>query len=360
MSIFKRFDVDDIVAGNPTEVTVGLWSGDTGSLTSFYTSSTQASASLSGQYYWDVYQSDPNSPSSLPIPEVQYAIAYGHRLGRGAPDLSDDDNATLSTQAIYSQYRNILLDPSDTQFTFGTINSDHIYVINVARARLKEKLDPGNWMLTLSGSNGAFTFIDDSGQTLEPTMGKAGNVFAVVSGNLTGPSGSTIAVSSSAFGDFGLFYPSVGIIILNPTAIADTVGFISGSSTFYNTTTNVPFAPVTASVSSSAAHQYNHAGLYRSIKLGQDFQARSAETISSTNYFIRIRNKDFNYSNNPTFFDETNGNLIFNSFIKDPRVYITTIGLYNDQNELLAVAKLSRPTQKSFDRELLIRATLSW
>jgi hypothetical protein len=56
MSIYKRFDEDDIVPGNPTEVTVGLWSGDTGSLSAFFTSSIQASSSLSGQYYWDVYQ----------------------------------------------------------------------------------------------------------------------------------------------------------------------------------------------------------------------------------------------------------------------------------------------------------------
>jgi hypothetical protein len=94
--------------------------------------------------------------------------------------------------------------------------------------------------------------------------------------------------------------------------------------------------------------------------LGVDFQARSAETISSTNYFVRVRNKDFNYSNNPTFYDSTNGTLIFNSFIKDPRVYVTTIGMYNDNNELLAVAKLSRPTLKSFDRELLVRVRLDW
>jgi hypothetical protein len=357
MSIYKRFEEDDVVPGNPTEVTVGLWSGDTGSLASFFSSSAQASSSLSGQYYWDVYQSNPNVTSSVPIPEVQFAVAYGHRTGAGAPTLNDDDNATLSTQAVYSQYRNLLLDPSDTQFTFGTVNSDHIYVLNIARARLKERMDPGNWLLTLSGSNGRSTFIDDSGQTLDPTVGKAGNVFTVVSGNLTGVSGSTIAASSSVWGDFGLFYPSLGIVVLNPTAIVNTVGFLSGSSTFYNTTTVQPFSPQTGS---STLHQYNHVGLFRSIRLGGDFQARSAETISSTNYFVRIRNKDFNYSNNPTFFDETNGNLIFNSFIKDPRVYVTTIGMYNDQNELLAVAKMSRPTQKSFDKELLVRVRLDW
>jgi hypothetical protein len=357
MSTYKRFDEDDVVPGNPTEVTVGLWSGDTGSLASFFTSSTQASASTAGQYYFDVYQVDPTNVSTLPVPEVQFSIAYGNRAGGGAPTLTQDDNATLSTQAVYSQYRNLLLDPNDTQFTFdGSYNSDHIYVINVARSRLKERMDPGNWLLMLSGSNGTRTFIDDSGQTLDPTVGKAGSVFNIVSGNLTGVSGSTIASSQSAnFGGFGLFYPSLGIMVLNPNAISESVGFAAGNN-FYSAS-NGPFA---ASTGSSTQHQYNHAGLYKSIKMGGDFQARSAETISSTNYFVRVRNKDFNYSNNPTFFDETNGNLVLNSFIKDPRVYLTSIGMYNDQNELLAVAKMSRPTLKSFDRELLIRVRLDW
>lgn len=357
MSTYKRFDEDDLVPGNPTEITLGLWSGDTGSLSSFFTSSAQASASANGQYYFDVYQTNPVNVSTLPVPEIQFAIAYGNRTGGGAPTLTQDDNATLSTQAMYSQYRNLLLDPNDTQFTFaGGYNSDHIYVINVSRSRLKEKLDPGNWLLTLSGSNGVRYFIDDSGQTLDPSVGKAGNVFNVVSGNLTGPSGSTIAESQSVnWGGYGLFYPSLGIMVLNPNAISASVGF-NATTNFYSAST----APFAASTGSSAQHQFNHAGLYQAIRLGGDFQARSAETISSTNYFVRVRNKDFNYSNNPTFFDETNGNLVLNSFIKDPRVYLTTIGMYNDQNELLAVAKMSRPTLKSFDRELLVRVRLDW
>jgi hypothetical protein len=355
MGTYKRFEADDIVPGNPTQVTVGLWSGDTGSLQAFYSSSTQASSSTRGQYYWDVYQTNPSS-SVLPVPEVQFSVAYGHRTGGGAPTLAQNDNATLSTTAVYSQYRNLLLEPNDTQFTFdGSYNADHIYVINIARARLKQEMDPGNWLLTLSGSSGSYTFIDDSGQTLDPTVGRAGSVYNVCSGSLTGVSGSTIANSQSvSFGGYGLFYPSLGVIVLNPAAIKQTIGMVSGS---FVISGSQPFA---ANTGSSTVHQYNHAGIYNAIKLGANFQSRSSEIVSSTNYFVRVRNKDFNYSNNPTFFDEVNGTLIFNSFIKDPRVYVTTIGLYNDENELLAVAKLSRPTLKSFDREFIIRCRLDW
>lgn len=351
MSTFKRFETDDVVAGNPNEVTIGLWSGDTGSLRSFFTSSAQ-SASLSSQYYLNVYDKNPQTDTTA---EIQFAIGYGHRTGGGNTTLAADDQATLSTQATYLQYRNLLLDPSDSQFTFdGNYNSDHIYVLNIQRARLKEQLDPGNWLLTLSGSSGSFTFIDDSGQTLGSNYGRAGSVFNVVSGTLTGVSGSTIAAAtSSANGGFGLVYPQLGIVVLNPDAITRTVGLLSGS---VASGSNVPFGPNTGSL----VFENNQEGLRRSIVLGGDFQARSTETISSTQFYIRLRNKEFNYSNNPSFYDEVNGALLNTSFIQSPRVYVTTVGLYNDNNELLAVAKMSRPIAKGFDKEMLVKARLDF
>lgn len=353
-SIFKAFDADDIVTANSTEVTVGIFSGDTGSLTALFSGSQGASSSLSGQYYTNVYNLNPSSSTSA---EVQFAVAYGHRLGGGNTSLTVNNNATLSTMATYLQYRNLLLEPDDTQFTFfNNYNSDHIYVLNLQRARLKERLDPGNWQLTLSGSSGSFTFIDDSGQTLGASFGKTGAVFNVVSGTLSGSNGFTInSTGSTAFGGFGygLVYPTLGLIVLNPTAIAVTIGMVSGS---YSISGSRPYAPNTGTLNA----EFNQVGLFNSMVLGANFQARSSEDISSTHYFVRLRNKELNYSNNPSFFSETNGVINNTDFIQDPRVYPTTIGLYNDNNELLAVGKLSKPVQKSFDKELLVRVRLDF
>ena len=342
MQIFKRFEADDIAKANPAEVSTGLWTGDTGSLTTFFTSSTQT-ASAAGQYFFDVYNLHPTAASS----EVQFGVAYGHISGLGAPILADDDNALLPTKATYFQYRNILLEPDDANFTFlptsagATFNADEIFAINIQRQRIKERLDPGNWVLKLkSGSDVAHSFIDDSGQTLGETFGTSGRVFNVVSGSLTGVSGSTTAISTSVSGGFGLVYPDVGIIVLNPRALKE-VGCVQETSL------------QTSSVQ-------NHNKLLQSMQAGVDFQARSAEVISSTHYFVRLRNKEFNYSNNPSFYNESNGAIINTNFIQNPVVYVTTIGLYNDNNELLAIAKLSQPFAKSFDREALIRVRLSW
>jgi hypothetical protein len=348
---FKTFDSDDIVKANPTEVTVGIWTGDAGTLNAFYTASSQASSSLSGQYYYNIYNIDPSSS----LAEVQFAVSYGHRTGGGNQTLALNNNATLSTQATYSQYRNMLLDVNDPQFTFaGNYNSDQIYVVNLQRARLKETLDPGNFELVLSGTAGAFHFIDDSGQTLGPTFGKGGAVFNLVSGTLSGVSGSTISATASiASGGFGLVYPGLGLIVLNPDAIAATIGMTTGS---FTGSVGAPFRPRTG----STVTEYNHAGLLNAMKLGASFAARSSETMASTHYFVRLRNKEFNYSNNPTFYNESNGVITNSDFYTDPRVYVTTVGLYNANNELLAVAKMSKPVQKSFDKELLIRTRLDW
>jgi hypothetical protein len=392
MSIYTRLSPDDIVEANPTVITTGLWSNDTGSLeAALFTFSTQLNTS--GEYYVDAYNAD---PSTNDLAEVQFAISYGHINGGGAPTLVENEQATLPTKAIYSQYRNLLLDPADTKFTFEGIESDHIYVINFQRSRFKEQLDAGNWQLPLSGAAGIRTYIDDSNQTFGTLTAnsKAGRVFAVVSGALSTASGSvTSSTNARTYGTngpgYGLVYPDLGVIILNPDAIGPAVGFfasasltLTGSHTtgsrttpWYTSTTlttvTIPYAPVTHSLTetnwASQKGAFNHVALFHSINnavrattYDDGFRARSAETISSTHYFVRLRNKEYNYSNNPTFFNPDNGTLIQADFRNNPRVYVTTVGLYNEQNELLAVAKLSKPVPKSFDEEVLLRVRLDF
>lgn len=87
--------------------------------------------------------------------------------------------------------------------------------------------------------------------------------------------------------------------------------------------------------------------------------AQSEEVITSNYVFIRARNAEFNYSQNPTFVD-TNGGVRFTDFISSPQTFVTTVGLYNDNGDLLAVAKLSKPLKKDFTKEALIRIKLDF
>lgn len=351
--IYKRFGEFDKVNAKVEVVTTGLWTGDTGSLTALYTSSTQVAAD-SGDYYYNVYNANPATDTSA---EVQFAVAYGHVNGSGSVSLANSDDALLASKATYAQYKSILLDPTDDKFSFedGAGNADDsndIYVININRARYREKMDPGNWSLTLSGSNGSFTFIDDSGKKFGDTLGKAGRVFKVVSGslNLGTENAATInTVTSSGDVGFGLFYPDRGIIVLSPAALEDTVGNVG-----------VNGSEVTLAGSLSvAAEQQNHHRLVNSINLGGDFQARRTENVSTQHFFVRATNREFNYSNNPTYVN-TNGTFAETTFETDPKTYITTVGLMNDANEMIAVAKTSQPIEKSFDKEVLIKVKLSF
>jgi hypothetical protein len=353
--IYKRFGEFDKVNAKIEVVTTGLWTGDVGSLTALYTSSTQVAAD-SGKYYYSAYAGDTAVTSSA---EVQFAVAYGHLNGSGSISLANSDDALLPTKATYAQYKSVLLDPTDDQFSFengsGIANdSNAIYAINVNRARYREKMDPGNWSLQLSGSNGLFTFIDDSGKKFGDTLGKAGRVFKVVSGSLNlGTEDAATINTTTASNDegYGLFYPDRGIIILNPTAIADTVGNAFDED-FNSLGTLVGDLGVDAD-------KENHKRLFYSIHHGGDFQARRTENVSTQHFFVRATNREFNYSNNPTYVN-ANGTFTETTFETDPRTYITTVGLLNDANETIAVAKTSQPIEKSFDKEVLIKVKLSF
>jgi hypothetical protein len=161
---------------------------------------------------------------------------------------------------------------------------------------------------------------------------------------------------------YGTVFPDYGVMILYPSAIVSAVGFAAATDNIVNTTTTQPFAPWTGSTTS---YQYQHEGLLRSIsgsmREGSGFIARSVEQIASRNYSILLNYDKYNYTTNPSYYTTTtNGKEILPVFRENPLTYITTIGLYTNTNELVAVAKLSRPLQKSKDKSALIRVRLDY
>ena len=100
----------------------------------------------------------------------------------------------------------------------------------------------------------------------------------------------------------------------------------------------------------------------KELKAGStgDFTLNSEETVTSDYVFVRARNSEFNYSENPSFISGSTGEVIYTQFIDNPQTFITTVGMYNDANELVAVAKLSRPLLKDFTKESLVRVKLDF
>ena len=353
--IYKKFGTIDKVTNRTEIVTSGIWSGDTGSfdVKADYTSSVQV-ASTSGRYYLDVYNTTATGSG-----EVQFSIAYGDVDGFGAPTLTQNDDSTSPTKATYNQFKNVLLDSSDNYFsvytgsTAGGHDMRNFYVININRARYKERLDPGNISINLSGSVRSITLIDDSGGTDE-NVTTAGRVYNLVSGSLNIGSALTASIANYSAPQngqgYGLFYPDMGIILLNPKALAAACD------------------PKLAAANSSIVNTYhqnngNNSGsvaLLMAISGGADFQVRRTENVSTSHYFVRANNREFNFSNNPTFVTGSVGAFVNSSFERDPKVYITTVGMYDDANELLAVAKTSKPIEKSFDKEVAIKVKLDF
>jgi hypothetical protein len=335
---FQRFDrQNDIIENQRTTVTSGLWTGGSTTLTAFYTGSTTSS------YFVDVYNDNPVASASA---EVQFALGYAHIDGSGS--LGNQSSQTTSgdrqTAALYRQFRNVLLAPNTDKFKFTASptasGEKDFYFISFQRARMREKVDPGNWELHLDGGTAKIKLIDDSSTASSVTVEQGGRVFNVVSGSIT-DGVKTAASAETAKGAYGLFYPDMGIILLNPTRVTTGVADI--------TTTR-----------SANAQDNNKGDLFDSIVEGANFQARREEEISSTSYFCRVNNRKFNFSANPTFATQSDGSLTQPTFFKDPQTFITQVGLYNDTNELLAIAKLSQPLLNSYAREAIIKVKLDF
>jgi hypothetical protein len=333
---FKRLDPEDISI-SAESVVAPLWSTDTKYLTTFYTSSGQVSGNT-GNYFYEIYE----NPFGESTPaNVQFAIAYGDKNGLGAVPYNTGAPSKTPSSTIYGQYRNLIFGDEETGFVFGTYESEYIYVISIDRARYKEKLLPGSFNLKLTKGDKTINLTDNSRDLSTVSYVDAGRVYDVISGS-DGASWDGGTGFTTNFGSYGKFLPDVGIIVLNGRALQDTTQGIDIDND---------------QAQDGTAENLNK--FYEAIKQGASGSLQSEETISSNFVFIRVRNSEFNYSTNPSNITSS-GELRHDVMINTPQAYITTVGLYNDNNDLLGVAKLSRPLLKDFTKEALVRIKLDY
>jgi hypothetical protein len=386
--IFNTFDPNqDVVAGRVTRVASGFWPNDStnwaqnggGMVDDFWSLTSSANPSPSyGTSYYDVrrtmYYLNVFPGASYYPNDPYFSIAYGNidgNLGSGSFVIESASIQTSPTKAIYTQYKNMLLGTEDLDGMFTmlsgspqtTVNASDIWVIDFSAYKMKDRIDEGLLEFSLSGSNGMFTFIDDSPFTLQNQT-----VYEIIGG------AQSSLPSSPTYEGLGLFYPTNGVIVLNAALMAAKLGILASGSSMplRGVGTDGPsiyggqwiYNP---GIETNLNYTYNHKTLYTSLAISQNtMKVRKSEYVPARHYFIRIKNRDFNYSNNPTYvYDGTDGihskGTIRNAdFINDPRTYITTVGLYDSSNELVAVAKLSRPAVKDFSSELLIKVRLDF
>ena len=356
---FGTYANDDQVLSSDA-IVAPMWSNNLTQLNTFYSWSNQEQATSQGKFFLNVYAVDAAATQSA---ENQFSISYGHISGSGSAYFNALVPDKTPTRDVYGQFRSLIYGDENSSFTFGTTSnpSKDIVVISVARSRFKESFNPGSFFLTLKSGSNQIGLVDDSTVTTTSTYVGTSRVYQLLSGSYSAGTGLATPSSSNytPSGSYGIMIPDEGLIILNPRALSLPTGALGGVGAVFNEFSSSQAATFFSAISS---YNLNNRMVYNMIATtptAPTFSLQSYETISSRYFFTRVKNSEFNYTTNPTVID-SNGNLLYTQLVYNPQTFITTVGLYNNSGDLLAVAKLNKPLVKDFTKELLLRVKLDF
>jgi len=316
-TVYKYLDYDTDVVAATNEATAPLFNGNA-----------TISKPMDGRPPWYTGANANMSDSFVPVYDGASTSA-SHLFDVSFCSVSGGAG-TGSMAIAYKSLATKLLGSSSALFSIGGTSSlESVAVWAFPRQLYRDRLDPGNWELILTASevNVIRQFTDDSSISsgTYTFVGLRGNIYSgtIADGPKTG---------SSHGGVVGHVYYDLGLIMLNPShSLVPTLtgsGFITGNAAI--------------------------------LSASEEITARSVSLLQSSHYYCRAYNSEFNFSNNPTFANQTNGNLLQTEMINNPFTYPTTIGLYNDNNELIAYGKLSNPVEKSFNDEAIFLVRLDF
>ena len=351
MPQFQNFTSEDKIV-ETQKVTKGFFTGDLGSVTSFITGTLSASQD---EYYLNLRQTGGTAD--------EFSVSYGHYHGS-----MSSDTPVGQTKAVYWSMANLLLFPSELEtqgFTFSSsagaaVTENDVFFVTAERARMKDRLNRKNWTLVLSGTNvghplsGSSISLTDDSDSVTATPTPVGPRFNVVSG-----SGGTV-VSASSLKCYGHFYPNLGIIALSGKQL-------SASLPGANSTSGAVATPPAAGTGvtgngfggSDGTNNKNHYRLATAIIKGKSFTLRNEEDKLSTQYFVRAKAAHWNFSVNETFKSGSeDATFRVSEMTGNPKTFVTTIGLYDGGNNLVAVGRLSGAKVKSFTDELIAKVIL--
>jgi hypothetical protein len=203
--------------------------------------------------------------------------------------------------------------------SFGSQSVGHYLVYSIPREFGRDRLDKNLTFIISSSTSITMSFTDNVSNSGDFTMTSYGLRGTMYSGSL--------GIKSSS----------------DDNSVAGYVFYETGN-VFIN-----------CSHSALSANTWNTAN--RAVVNLYNIIGRSVTRLQSTRYFCRAYNQEFNFSNNPTFVD-ISGNISQSTMIGDPRTYPTTVGLYDDANNLVAIGKIAMPLEKSFDKECIITICL--
>lgn len=260
--------------------------------------------------------------------------------------LSASSNVTEQDKKInlYNELAQVLVghDATGSIKEFQIPDGDLIreaYFINFSRLLTKDEIKKGSFTLSLDKDLGRNWFAAMSGtnDTITTTTNGGNDVYYTDS-----PAGEYAILSSSLSGNVGLLYYQAGIAVLGTSSVKQLIA--SGDD-------ERAIAVLTGSAISASADAIRH--------WWNDNDFNNTTELNSTIYFARANHNEFNYSANPTYLSSSQIR-VKESTLDEPISYITTVGLYSADNELLAVAKLSEPLKKTPSNEMTIRVRLDY
>jgi hypothetical protein len=263
----------------------------------------------------------------------------------------------------------ILRFDKDGNAATGGDKLDSMYFLNFSRLLVKDEIKKGTFTMTVGiASSSDFAAIhaascvvaDVSGATKYYVNSPAGEYGILYTKDFTANSANNVN------NEVGFVFYQAGIVALSSNLFA-TSGTnspsVNGLSNQFGQLTGTPNMSANQSLNrnvlqmfaSSSIDQIN-AGLRSRI---MKIEFNNTTELNSTIHFCRINHNEFNYSSNPTYLSSSQVR-VKNSTLDNPVSYITTVGLYSPDNELLAVAKLSEPLKKDPTQELILRVRLDY
>jgi len=274
----------------------------------------------------------------------------------------------------YDLTGSVQLFDEDGDLLAGGEKMNEVFVLPFSRLLVKDEIKKETFSMNLDVTsyvaNGQpmnattdLITISDLGASTEYRVnspaGEYGILYAAQNGSLLDATSThTASIDGTDYWYAGLIFYQAGIVVLTGSVfgslLADPlVNGTPGTDTYFNDgTSNLGIDDV---FTDNSIDDMNESLLHRI----ENIQFNNTTELNSTVYFCRVNHNEFNYSSNPTYLEDSRIRVKTQS-TDEPVAYITTVGLYNDRNELLATAKLSEALKKSPSTEFTIRARLDY
>jgi hypothetical protein len=360
---FKTFDLSHDVANlvssinEVVAISASLFSGIAGVRglnVKTYDNIASGTTEKLGGYFQTVYDSAPASSLSTALLDATYGYttASVHNV---ACTVSSSQNEKIK---IYRQFANTLLGNADSKFSIDSTDRNSAFFICIKRNMQKDELKKGATSLIINRGGIEVTASDDgAASSFKQTIGGDYAPLKVVTDTLSTAAGWTGK-------EVGQVWYNAGVIVL-PAEYCFQDETTCGSAvvitpTFWSGTKNLDALESSGTISQLVDGLFGaYAATSNAHVCRVDFHNQT--NLYSSVYFCRATNSEFNYSSNPTFVDNNKRiRVTSGSNILQTRTYITTVGLYDASDNLLAAAKVNKPITKSPDTEATMRIRLDY